>query len=672
MRKIIFSLLLIGFLLLIKRNLIVRAESSSMIVNIIYNDKQIIKDEKLTLRFTLLNFHDLYQADLVIKYDNKKLKPVEKNGECFTFSENRIFGQVGSDDVIAINNVVDGKYCRLTYFKGKQIDTGYSGGLFSHFGSISFIALTEIENVKEVISLDFFETDNLGFRFGFYRPYVIGGEAIPFTVNVVEEMKIAWPKETYKMEVFDRLPSFLEDVQVVNRKSGEYNLQVLTQDINPNKTGIQIVKLQVTDFLTEEVYFLAKPLEVIDSKPPEILVEAKITVFDYQLTGEKLLVAQAIDNFDANITPIPSFFQEDGVEIDSLENFIAYLSHHPLGKIVFRAFDQSGNQAVDKEMLIEVIDKSPPVVNFVEELNLEDYALANFDFKTWVEVTDAYDANPNIALIGIDKKGGQLEDYKAILQEEKSVLVRFFAFDEHMNQTPSFDVRIVLVDTTAPTLQGEPLLELINPSLSIFNFQSSFAVADAFDKSPKLTMKYYLDENYSEEVTKEQFIAGLKANLCGYLLCQATDYSGNQSLIVQQKLTIKDTVAPKITVDGVEDKKKYLKIDQIGFPVTDNLDDFPFVEVYLNGEEYDGSTLTEIKDYQLLIIATDISGNESRVRLSFSIIEDTIIGCGGDVECYVSNYRTVLWIAGGILGLVALIVLVRFWLQYRKRVKTPI
>lgn len=672
MRKIIFVLLLTGLLLLCNRGFSVKAERSDTVVNVIYNNRQIKKDQELTLRFTLLAFYDLYQADIVIKYDNSKLKPVETNGQCFVFSENRIFGQAGSGDIMAINNVVDEKYCRLTYFKGKQIDTGYTCGLFSHLGTVSFTALTEIEDVEDVISLDFFDASALGLRFGFYRPFASGGETIPFWVNVVEEIKITWPKETYKMEVFDDLPNFLSDVQVLNRDSGEFHLQVLAQDINPNHIGIQIIKLQVTDFLTEEVCFLAKPLEVIDSKPPEIIVPASITVFDNQLSWENLMVAQVIDNYDSQVNPIPKYFQEDGTQIDTWENFLLFLAHNPTGKIVFGAYDSSGNKAIDKETVITVIDKSPPFVNCAEELYLEDWALADFDFYTWVEVKDAYDPSPNLALIGINQLGIQLEDYKAILQEEKSVIVRFFAFDKEMNQTPSYDVRIVLVDTTAPSLHCEPVWELVDPALETFDFRDGFVVTDAFDQNPQIKLQYFLDENYSEEVGKEEFIKGLKNNLCGYLLCRATDYSGNQSAPVQQKIIIKDTVAPKIFVDGVEDQKKYLLIKKINYSVTDNLDDFPVVEIYLNGEEYDGSALTEIKDYQLLVIATDQSGNESRVRINFSVIEDTLIGCGGDVECYLDNYRLVVGIAGGILGLVALIVLGRFWFQYRRRLKAPI
>ena len=65
-----------------------------------------------------------------------------------------------------------------------------------------------------------------------------------------------------------------------------------------------------------------------------------------------------------------------------------------------------------------------------------------------------------------------------------------------------------------------------------------------------------------------------------------------------------------------------------------------FVEV--NGYEYNNTLINDVGEYSVIIYAKDKSGNESKKEFTFTIIENNIQGCSGDVKCYIDNYLNVI------------------------------
>ena len=88
------------------------------------------------------------------------------------------------------------------------------------------------------------------------------------------------------------------------------------------------------------------------------------------------------------------------------------------------------------------------------------------------------------------------------------------------------------------------------------------------------------------------------------------------------------------------------------YEVIDNFDGNIEIFTTLNDVIYDGDLVNKPGDYTFKVIAKDSSGNESTKIIEFKIIDNDVISCGDDVECYVDNYLQVVCIVGVLMVLI--------------------
>ena len=148
------------------------------------------------------------------------------------------------------------------------------------------------------------------------------------------------------------------------------------------------------------------------------------------------------------------------------------------------------------------------------------------------------------------------------------------------------------------------------------------------------------------------------------------DLFKNRSNTISILIKLNDTTNPLIKVNNVENNKKYLAINKLDYEVSDNFLNELKVSIYLNEEVYDNTPITNPGQYVLKIVVVDGNNNIDEEVINFEIIKNNLIGCGLDSECYQDNYKNVIYMACGILGLVIIIVVIKVILNRPKKPTT--
>lgn len=630
--------------------------SSELKVNFIFNRMSLNTNDTLTVKISLDNYHDLYSSELMIKCDNDYLMPIKVNNQYFSLPDNTIFNQKYQTDIIVFNDFIDNKYLRISLFKGHNIEKGYEQGLFNGLVEVSFVAKQPISQVSDFFSNEDFYQNNAGVRHILTDTY---GQTIKYKINYHEKLKASWQVENYEIEVFAPLPNFFQDIIVSNRPEDNYQLEIMFDELNTNLIGLQVIKIRIFDLDTNESYFYARPINIIDLTPPDIMAPLTISINDIEIMDTNFLFATATDNYDPDVLIKATYFTENEETLPNLESFISYLSNNIKGIIKYNATDQSGNEALQKTTSINIIDTTPPVVLPLEDIKINDVDFESFDFDDYVQITDNYDNAPKFATYALDKNNVRYEDYHDILFKDKEVTIAYFAFDHLFNTSITYFVKVTLIDTTPPVITGIVDLELTDVLIKDYQFIQDIVVSDNFDKSIKLDVKYHLNEKNSQEVDHQTFVNQLYQGGIGYIEYQASDKAGNMSEIVFQKVNVRDTLPPVIKVSNLTNGKKYVKVEPISYEITDNSIDDIITEVYLNNDLYEPHDLTIVGLYAFKIVAIDFSGNKTELIINFEIIKDDVISCGDDISCYLQNYRTIVIIVGSILGLVMVITIIQ-------------
>lgn len=144
----------------------------------------------------------------------------------------------------------------------------------------------------------------------------------------------------------------------------------------------------------------------------------------------------------------------------------------------------------------------------------------------------------------------------------------------------------------------------------------TFEVSDETDPEPTVTAT--LNDN--------TFVSGTEVSEVGEyeLVVTAVDASGNEaeSSVNFEIVEVGDTTAPVIDVSGVSDGEQYTEPVTPIVDVSDETDPNPTVTITLNGVEFASETeISEVGEYELEITATDASGNEAEVTISFGIVQ---------------------------------------------------
>ena len=374
----------------------------------------------------------------------------------------------------------------------------------------------------------------------------------------------------------------------------------------------------------------------------------------------------ASDNYDKTPEVVITYYDVDNKLINNQNLFLEYLLTHVQAKVVIKSLDSSGNASDEFEIIIEIKDVEAPTVDYPKEISIKDVEIADFDFMNYVTVTDDYDSNPRFIITYLCENI-EIEDQIDALLRGKKVIVRYYVEDKSSNKTQNYETKIEVLDTTPPIINNVENIEITDQEAINFDFSKLVSISDNIDKNPKINFTYYLE---SQEVSRDEWKKAIVRGHKGVIKYYGIDASNNKTSAFDTEIIVCDITPPVIKIHNIKEGNKYLKIEKLDYEVLDNFDGNIDISVTLNGVEYHNEGITKPGEYVFKVTAVDSSGNESIKEVKFEIIENNVIGCGGDIECYLDNYFVVVVIAGILMAIILTIFIVRLCLwQKKKQVK---
>ncbi len=631
-------IVLLGILLLsnlYKYNVFCESEKN---IHVIYSDLSVDKNEEFLIT---LNFEqvELYSS-IQLVFEIGEYFEVVNDVPC----ELLINSYYNSDEVYV--NDIENNVIRFVAFKktNENLPT---------FNNIVQITLRSKINCKDV--REYLQNIKIGL-FG------VDYQTIPVNVVTSEGIKVEWLKDSYEIKLGDQLPDFSNDINISNRKDSEFIIKIITDKIDINKVGSQVVTVYVYDFTNSSCIILTKAINIVDTEKPIISGKPEIVINDFELSKEHLYDFEVIDNYDQNPLIIISYYNRNGDEILNENDFFTYLKNNLSGVIKVTAKDFSKNESDEFVQTIKINDTTAPSININNLIEIMDYEIESFDINKYLTVFDSYDQNPIIKYFI-----NETENPDIILELNKTYKVNLliYAYDLSQNRSEEVNVEILLVDTTPPTIEKTDDLIIKDSEFSDLNLMINNVIktSDNFKLPLDITCEYY---NVDKVIEKDTFInllyQGIKLKVKVYALDSFLNKSNQITLDVQ----LIDTTSPTITVKNIEENKKYLTIPNIDYSVSDNFNNDLTVELLLDGEIYQNTPINIIGSHTLVVNAKDASGNETTKTIKFEIIKNNLIGCGLDAECYSENYQTIIYIAFSILTLAVLIFLVKIIIKKNK------
>lgn len=659
-KKAVAMLFILFFLLnLAKTKNVLAVNNSESLAHLymVFNKTSYSANEEIDLTINLDQFIDLNEVKIQIKIKKTFFEPIKKDDKYFYFTNASIF----QDDVI--NDFVDEAYLRLRLIKNQLIDDGYYSSYKNNICHLKFIAKTNINNVYE-----YFTTDN-------YQEMGISAylfntkdEIIKYDVGYSEKMKVSWPVDSYQVDVYGEVPSFKADIVVSNRKENEYEYLVEKQ-VDTLLIGLKTIHVGIYDKLTADYLIFSKPIEVVDKTPPVIEEIQDIIINDYEIEQLDLLnYIHVHDNYDSFITSNIEYFQSDLQKLSGKSAFEEYLKHNKLGCFKYYATDSSKNTSSTEYIRVQIIDTMSPVIHVLDKIVINDFDVSNFSLEEYFQIVDQYDETPKLIFefVNIDVEND--EKLKEYLNKGVRVKLNYYGIDNSNNATETYQTIIEVIDTTKPVVYASNIM-IEDYKFFLNKIDEQVNVIDNFEAQCQLEKKYYIaDLEVSANEFEEKVLRGCE----GKIKYQAIDSYQNKSDEVFQIIQLIDTTNPVIKVNGIEENKKYPKIASIEFEITDNFDGCSY-EIFLDNQPYQEANLSKltIGSHFLKINAVDSSNNVSSLEISFEIIEDNIMGCVGDIDCYVDNYLEIMIIVITLIVFVITIIVIKI-VFYQKSKKQKI
>lgn len=644
-----FILLTFLLLMVINFRYFVNAETIDTKVYLIFNKKSYEANEEIHLTINLDKFARLVEVKMRIKVDQESFEPIKTKDGYFTLNEASIFSH------IITNDYIDQSYLRLALNKEELLDEGYYSGIKNNLCEISFISKKRIENIETIwgnerISLYLFNTFD---------------EAIVYEIKYSDKINFSWQNENYEIPVYSELPNFNTDLIVHNRLVNEYQLY-LEQTIDVNKLGLQIILLGLYDKTNADYVIIGKSIVVKDLDKPLINSPETYVINDFEVNNFDIhQIITISDNYDSQPKEIITYYNYNRQETFEKKDFINYLTSNLNGYVTIEAIDSSGNHSEIKEVKVIINDLLPPVINEVKMVEVLDKEIDTFDFSKLITVSDEYDKNPNLILCYyINEKEVTKDTFLSELKLGEEGEVTYYANDINENETEKYTSKIKPKDTTPPVITGINDLIINDTMIYQTDFAKDLTITDNFTEKANLLKTFYIKNS---EVSFQDFLRGLAQIGEGIIYYQGIDETGNKGKQIKQVITINDTTPPQIEVINLKDGGKYPLIKEIIYEVNDNIEGEIETVIYLNEEIYNGSFPKEVGKYQIKIVATDKKGNEQVFNLSCYIIEDNIIGCGDDVDCYFNNYFEIVIIACSLLAMIIAIIVGKIILKVKKK-----
>lgn len=187
---------------------------------------------------------------------------------------------------------------------------------------------------------------------------------------------------------------------------------------------------------------------------------------------------------------------------------------------------------------------------------------------------------------------------------------------------------VEVLDTTAPVICGESMINIISTELDKFDLHPYYQIEDNYDLSLDIVIKYY-QENKKELNSWIDLISYLKSNEYGKVTIEAIDSSNNKSEIFTIELLIKDITPPSLNhIEKYEVLDKDVKIFNFE-TLVEIVDDYDLTpKLIYNG--YINDEIINIVDclnkginFEIEYYAIDKSDNQSQKFYCNIIIVDT-------------------------------------------------
>lgn len=635
MRKII---LLIGIIFMLYLNQIDIKGENTRNIHVIYSDLSVEKDQEFMITFNFENVELYYSIQLVIELGD--YFEVVGSTPC-----ELLINSFFKDDEVYVNTVED----NVIRFVGFKKSNDYS----STFNNIVQITLRSKINCQDV--RNYLQNVKIGL---FNEKY----QTIPVNLITSEGIKVEWIVEKYEVELGNDLPNFSYDISISNRKDNEYMIKIITDKIDVNKIGPQVVTVYVYDFTNSSCVILTKAINILDLEKPIITGQKEVVINDIDLSIDCLDNYSVSDNYDINPEIKVCYYQQNGDVLPSKESFFEYLKTNTIGTIKVISIDSSKNESNEFYQTIKINDTTPPNILVDKIIEIKDVEIDSFDLLNYIEVYDVYDANPLIYYLINDL---EVIDVKEELLTSYNINVVIYSKDCFHNQSSKVDVNIKLIDTTPPKLEKSS--DLIINDTEFTDIESM--VIDVIKTSDNFTLPLETKYEYMYEdnnISKEEFNDLLFQSKRLKLLVKVIDQALNESNLVIIETELIDTTSPNVVIKNIEENKKYLNISTVEYEVNDNFKNDVNVEVFLDGEIYQNTPINLIGKHTLVITAVDSSGNQTTKTVNFEIIKNNLIGCGLDTECYTDNYKTILYVAFGILMVSVLVFMTKLIINKNK------
>lgn len=653
-KKIIKIILIVFFLLTLNKT---KAQAlSQTITHLIFNKTSFEIGEEIKLTINLENFSNLNETKIIIKCNNNTFIPIKKNES---------YGQLLSNSIYSksvINEYVNGGYIRFQLHKD-DLNSGFSFGYKNNIGEFYFESRKKIDNIYDYFTSGNFEMLETGINVSLIDIY---NQPINNTISYSEKIKILWEKDKYNLEVYDEVPNFIDDIKVTNRLENEYEIG-FTDSINNTILGSQVITITIFDYVNKDYFSMSKVITVVDTTAPVIRGSNKIYINDNEIDKLNLNEYYNVDdNYDLLPKITIKYYNNENIEIKNYDLFIDYLKHHLNGKVIINASDESNNISDDFSINVSILDVTAPNITILSDLEIKDVDVCNFNFEKLIDISDNYDSNPML-FIKIYKENQEIDEYKKELEFGNTLTFKYYGIDNSDNKTNEIVVKVIVKDTTPPIIFGPTTTTINDNEIYQYDFLKEITITDNLDNSPKIIMKYFINE---EEMEYEKWLQKMSKGYLGTLIYYGFDNSNNKTDEIKWEIIVCDNTAPVIKINNIKEGNKYLKIEKIHYEIIDNFIGDVKTAIFLNDLPYNDEAITEVGNYTLKIEATDEAGNTSEKQVSFKIIENNVIGCGDDFDCYFDNYLVVVIIVTILMVLIITILIIKIcaW-RIKKRVK---
>lgn len=621
-------------------------EASKTEVSVIFNKSSFEVNERVDITFNLQYFKDLIFFLLRMEFPTDELAIIKSNNHYFQYDfVDQIFGMMECQGAMNFYYEESSLFCYIVY---KFDDTfGYTDNPISfcnRLGVLSFITKVPIENIytyfdekiNMIINLRDINYDPIGFDVKFY-----------------EKIQYQWTFDNcYDVgQEVNNVQELYQKVVIFNRDLKDVDIKLDFRYLDINRIGEQVVLIHIKDYLTKEYVVEVAYLLFVDRFAPTITGPPSLIIEDQMLALTSLDQDLIISDNYCNKEELIVQFQYWTIDNELIANnqLKNYLQSH---KRVFQkveVIDSSNNVSEPFWREIKMIDTTPPVIPRIDSIELVNDEALTFELEEILAISDNYDPQPLLILSFFDLDGQAIDDYQEELSQGRGFRVEYFGQDEDFNQTPVYELIIRVVDTIKPTLTTSLEIYLEDDEITSFNPLAHISYDDNFGMDKAQVLITFYEGNQTTIINEfNTFKDYLYHGTIGYIKYEVRDNAGNESEPVFQKITPIDLTAPVITVINVESGVVYSSLESIEYIVSDNFKTDVEVLVTLNGFPYNGESINEKGNYQLLILARDQAGNESQVVLSFEV-KPLLSGDGAIIQ-FINEYFE--YIIGGLVVLI--------------------